>query len=118
MNRRRLAALGRSARRNLIAGERLSARRIDERDRIRRKISAAHRVGGNGGVLVEDVVRFVARVVDLKVRPPVRVRDEMRNSQRAAERRAESVPRELRLCDWDVRPDWYGGESSADPPNV
>src|SRR5262249_47642998 len=82
---------------NLIAGERLSARRIDQPDRARREVAAPHRVGRNGGVLIEKVVRLVAGVIELKGRTPVGVGVDAGDFQRSPKRPAESVLRDLRF---------------------
>ena len=97
-----------SRRGDLIAGERLARGGIDELRGRCGEIACAHRRSWHRRVLIEEVVRFGAVVVDLKIRPPVRVLVETGNFQRAAERAAVCVLRKLRLGDRHIRPELVG----------
>jgi hypothetical protein len=66
---------------------------------------------------IEEVVRFRAVVVDLKIRPPVRVLVETGDFQGAAERAAICVLRKLRFGDRNIRPELVRRLSSGEPPN-
>ena len=83
--------------RNLVARKRLAGRRVDQLNRTRREVAVPHRIGRDGGVLIEEVRRAIAREVQLEIRPPVRVGVESRYLERSAERCAEGVLRVRRL---------------------
>ena len=83
--------------RNLVARERLAGCGIEQLDCAGGEVAGPHGGCGNRCVLIEGVVRSVARVIHLKIRPAVRVLVEARNFQRAAEGRPERVLSKLRL---------------------
>ena len=82
---------------NLARRERLSGLRIEWLEAGAGKIAVAFGERWHGRVLIKDVVRSIAGVIQLEVRSPAGVFVEARNSERAAKRRAECVLSKLRL---------------------
>ena len=84
-----------AAGRDLVARKRLAGRGIDQLDRATREIPLPHGQGGHRRVLVEHVVRLVARVVHLERRPAFFIGVDARNLQRTPERPTKGVLGEL-----------------------